>query len=256
MKNYIFQSTLFSLFTLMSFTVSAAPKTIDGYWKSFKRNVVVEVIRTRNGIKTKRTDQTKWYYYEKSSKFRYQDDEGNRFILDGKNLIWKSRKGNRTIKFRKVDELEDNAYQNEERFDARKNKHHKNDYYYDDDEDDYDDYYPRSNRSRDRDYYYRKHHKSNKRYNYQKERRARQLEGVWYNYLTGKKIIIDARGKNIEVRLRGRWSRFHQTRLGRFVNNRGDLIRTMSDGTIKYMTCNSPVPIYFERKYRRHYYRW
>lgn len=251
MKNYIFPSTLITLFTFLSLSLSAAPKTINGFWKSFNRNVVLEVVRTRDGIKTKRTDQTKWYYYEKSKNTRYEDDEGNRFILDEKNLIWKSHNGNKTIKFRKVDELDNNE---EDHFETRKN----NKYY----EDDSDDYYDHDNRNRN-DHHrgnshkhkkYKKHKHHNHKHS-QKARRASEIEGTWYNYLTGKKIIIDARTTSIEVRLRGRWSQFHQTRVGRFINNRGDIIRTMSDGTLKYMNWNSPIPIYFEKKYRRNYYR-
>ena len=253
MKNYIFPSALLTLFTFFSLSLTAAPKTINGFWKSFKKNVVIEVIRTRDGIKTKRTDQNKWYYYEKSKSTRFEDEEGNRFILDGKNLIWKSRNGKKTIKFRKVDELDSkDSNSDEEHFETRKDKR----YYYDNDEDDSDEYYRHTDRNRnyDDDYSYR-NRKYYSRKSYRKARRAKELEGPCFNYLTRKKIIIDARTTSIEVRLRGRWSRFHQTRVGRFINNRGDVIRTMSNGTLKYMSWNSAIPIYFEKKYRRHFYR-
>ena len=237
MKNYISFCLLALMPSLMSFAHPSSFATLEGYWKNYQNNVTIEVIRTSYGIKTKRTDQSRWYYYDKRRNSEYIDNQGNKLYLSGNSsLVWKSRNGRKSFRFRKLRDRYDNYDRYQDRWDDTRRNRSYNDY------DDYDDYY--GNRFDD-DFAYNNNRLLNRR-------ALRNLEGNWYNERTSRRLYIDARNNHLKVRLRRGWSNFEQRRPGYFVNRRGDSIEILGRNTLKYNTCDTRrSPSYFyKNRYR------
>ena len=140
MKNRIVLSLLAMVTTLMSFTSAMAGHEIEGFWTSPDARVNLEVRETSYGIKAKRMDKSRWYYYDRKHDNTYLDRVGNRYFLDRNgNLVFRSNTGRREIKFRR-------DYNN------RNDHHSRNNYDQYERYDDYErgDYNSRDNRRYDR----------------------------------------------------------------------------------------------------------
>lgn len=98
---------LTTLFCSIAFSLTAAatsPHAINGYWKNDKFQVVIELKVTEYGLKTIRTDQGRWYYYDWAYDNVYTDPDGNRYIIyDEYTMVWEANDGRR-LQFRKLDD--------------------------------------------------------------------------------------------------------------------------------------------------------
>ncbi|MEL6923394.1 MAG: hypothetical protein AAFO94_05035 [Bacteroidota bacterium] len=223
MKNRIAFGLLTLVTTLMSFTTLSATRQMEGYWSNRGENVEIEVRSTSYGIKVKRTDRNRWFYYDREGNSSYSDSDGNRYYLDGSGLlVWKNRSGRRQLRFRRMDD----GRRNSRNYDQRRDYHG-----YDDDwrNDRSGRYNNRYNDRYDDDW-------NRQRYNqWNRKLKVKYLEGNWYNRRSGSSIFVEKRNRtSFRINTQKGWTTFRQTAPATFVDRRGNTIQVLNNGRLKY----------------------
>jgi hypothetical protein len=91
--------TLFVLNVLFLSTSNAAP-TIRGLWQAENANVQIEVQDDYAGIKVRRTDENRWYFYEFDGNGTYRNNNGAKYQLySDDELIYINTRKNQRIRF-------------------------------------------------------------------------------------------------------------------------------------------------------------
>lgn len=203
----------FTLVTLFSMNNIFAASQVSGYWSNNQYQLQILVEDTNNGIKVKRSDQERWYYYEKSRYEAFIDREGNIYeLIDENTLQWRSNNGEKRIKFHKNG---NNGYRSEDsRFDNN-----------------YDD-------SRDR---------NNNELRRGQIIEPQRLQGVWQNFSTGQRIQIKARRDGIRVKARNsNWVYFDQ-KGPRYVDRKGNTY-IFRNGTLTYFSERDDFMMKFRKR--------
>lgn len=87
---------------LLAINTSIAAQ-IEGFWQVNKSNDLVEIQRTREGLKAKLVTSNDWDYYELLRSKIYENRSGNRYYIESSDrLRWESRDGRRVIQLRKT----------------------------------------------------------------------------------------------------------------------------------------------------------
>lgn len=188
MKTTIF-TTAFSL--LLSFIGFAGD--LDGYWRCLDKDMNIEIMYTREGIKVKNNlrNSDAWEYYNKSDNNRYRDQKGNSYSLSGRGLEWSTPDGRVSYLFSRYQpsETTNRDYSN-------RNKPDYNDRNY------------RDNDFRDKDNW-------NKYY--------RGFEGKWHNHSTGTHIHVDLSRRSLRIKFHGeKWFEVIERNRGLFVDRKGN----------------------------------
>lgn len=97
-----FKLIIVSLIAFGPFRAANAAHQIEGYWLNTRNHVGIDIEETSHGIRVRRTDQNKWYQYDRIRVDQYRDSQGNTYYqFDNDELEWESYDGRRRIKFRR-----------------------------------------------------------------------------------------------------------------------------------------------------------
>ncbi|MDX1479333.1 MAG: hypothetical protein R3301_16575 [Saprospiraceae bacterium] len=99
MKRVLHWTSLVILAMLIQTGTSLASQ-VEGLWHNERTGISIEVQDTYDGIKVKRTDASRWRYYDTRSNDIYSDQRGNYYELRRRNqLRWVSRNGRDVLVF-------------------------------------------------------------------------------------------------------------------------------------------------------------
>lgn len=186
---------------------------IEGLWRAESFRVAIEIEEDRNGIKVRRTDENRWYYYDFSGNGTYENRLGDRYRL------WNE------------DQLE---YSNDEKgqriqFYRANTQNFRNN---------------RDGRSGDNSPGYRK--------SIDYRTAANLLEGRWWNNSIRQRIFIDRRGSELVVHFDGRARTFRPSYDGYFEDRRGNRLKLMENQGAILDLVGDRRPLYLERDGRGH----
>lgn len=232
MKSRIILSLMALATALVSFGSNNVRSYVEGYWSNPTENVEIEIRSTNYGIKVKRIDKSRWYYYDREGNDSFRDQDGNRYYLDSNSrLIWKNRSGRKSIRFRRANTGSTNRGNYDNRYNDYDNNSNRNGRY----GDRYDDRYDRNNDRYGNQGRYDDYGTSNNR-NWNRKFKVKYLEGSWFNNRTGQRLSIVPRNRSsFKINTRKGWTTFRQVHTGNYVDRRGNSIRILNNGRIKYI---------------------
>lgn len=218
MKTRFVTTGILTLFTVLVFAGD-----LEGLWRNEQRNMNIEVLYTRNGIKVRSADRgNDWNEYRAFDNNRYRDNFGNCYSFNANGLEYCTADRSNIINFSRYNPVH-NGYDNG-RYGSENdwNRGH-------DQEDRWDNRWGRDNR-RNRDHwidYYR---------NY---------EGRWHNHTTGQRINVDFDRGSLRIKFQGnRWFDVQERNRGLFVDQRGNQFYFANDG-IEYRSYDGDLNMKF-----------
>ncbi len=114
------QSFKFILVSLMAFGPpmgANATHQIEGHWLNARNHIGIDIEETSQGIRVKRTDQVKWYQYDRIRDDQYRDDRGNTYYQIGNDgLEWESYDGQRRLRFKRSGQAQRYSHQSGDRY--------------------------------------------------------------------------------------------------------------------------------------------
>jgi len=227
MKSRIILSLLALATTLVSFTTVEARSYVEGYWTNAVEGMEIEIRSTNYGIKVKRTDKNRWYYYDREGNDSFRDHDGNRYFLEGDSrLVWENRSGRKRLRFRRANSGSSNRGNYGNRYDDYNSNRNGR----------YDDRYGNRNNDRygNRDRY--DDYNSTYDRNWNRKFKVKYLGGTWYNNRTGQRLSIVPRNRSsFKINTRKGWTTFRQSHNRTYVDRRGNSIRILNNGRIKYI---------------------
>jgi len=238
MKNRIILSLLALATILMSFTAVEARSYVEGYWSNAVEGMQIEIRSTNYGIKVKRTDKSRWFYYDREGNDSFRDHDGNRYFLEGDSrLVWKNRSGRKSLRFRRANTGSSNRGNYGNRYDDYNDN--RNGRYGDRYDDRYGDRYNDRYGNRNRNNNYGNRGSTYENRNWNRRFKVKYLEGTWFNNRTGQRLSIVPRNRSsFKINTRKGWTTFRQSNNGNYVDRRGNSIRILNNGRIKYIRCD------------------
>lgn len=217
MKTTIFTSAFSLLLGVIGFAGD-----LDGYWRCLEKNMNIEIMYTREGIKVKPSDRNsnEWDYYNKLDNNRYRDNRGNSYSFTGRGLEWTNADGRVAYLFSRYNPDETGSWRNSDRDNKDYNDRNYRDY----------DRNYRDNGYRDKDNW-------NKYY--------RIYEGEWHNHSTGTHIHVDLSKRSLRIKFHGeKWFEVYERNRGLFVDRKGNEFIFRGDG-IEYRSSDGDLIMKF-----------
>jgi hypothetical protein len=193
---------LFVGMSLISFAnTTHADRDLEGIWESDRNQIVLTIETTKEGIRVKRSGQTRWYEYLEYRENQFRDSLGNTYyLLSDNTLEWEDRSGKKRLRFQKRTNFE--STQSEE-----------NPYR------DYSD--DNRNARKGNKYIERNHHQGQQ--GQQRIVSTHSLNGRWINQTTGQVISVKAKNNALRIKAhRGGWETFYRKDRNTFIDNHGN----------------------------------